>query len=193
MAFEASLKRLRAKHYRTQPPDKPSTVSDRSWTIFTACIYQKRSVREVALEARVSPSRVRQILRSIDLEWGEPAPSPVATGHIATSSPIESLQLSVRSRNALRKAGCATVQDALDLDLSGSIRRMGPATREEILTALKESGFRHPSIDLAPPEMLTVTQSLERMQARIEGALRTLAKEVGLMQERLRKKMKYLP
>jgi hypothetical protein len=192
VALEASLKRLRQKYGQTPPPDKPDTINERSWAIFSAYVYQHRDIHDIANEVGLSLSRVRQILHAIDKRCS-PDGTPAPAAAILPVSPIEQLALSVRARNSLHKAGCETVQDVLHLDLSGSIRRMGPATRAEILAALQSSGFRHPSIDLPPSDMVTVAQSLERIQARIDGALRSVSKELSMVQDRLRKKMKYLP
>ncbi|MBV8818040.1 MAG: hypothetical protein JO022_06760 [Acidobacteriaceae bacterium] len=99
----------------------------------------------------------------------------------------------MRARNSLHKAGCSCVRDILNLNLAGSIRRMGPATRSEVLAALKSSGFRHPSIDLPVSDLVMVAQGLERAKTRIDVALRTVSKELSALQERLRRKMGPVP
>ena len=190
MASEASLKRLRAKYGRTPPPVKPVSVSDRSWSIFLAYIYEQRAISDLATGSGLSISRVRQILHSIDHECSFESPN---NGSITQDSPIEHLPLSVRARNSLHKAGCSCVRDILNLNLAGSIRRMGPATRSEVLAALKSSGFRHPSIDLPVSDLVMVAQGLERAKTRIDVALRTVSKELSALQERLRRKMGPVP
>lgn len=190
MASQASLKQLRAKYEQTPLADKPSSITDRGWTIFKAYIYDQRPISQIAEESGLSISRVRQILRSIDRNCS------ADRSHIAAvtlASPIEQLPLSVRARNSLHKAGCTSIKDVLDLNLAGSIRRMGPSTRFEILAALQHSGFRHPAIDLPPSDIMSLSQSLDRIQARIEDAFRAVSKEVRAIQDRLRKKMQDLP
>ncbi len=83
------------------------------------------------------------------------------------------------------------MQDVLWLDLTGPSHRLGRVTRNEVLAALKSSGFRHPALDELPAsDLSSMARSLERMQVRINEALRTVAREIGLVQERLRRKQK---
>lgn len=107
---------------------------------------------------------------------------------LALGSPVEDLGLSVRTRNALRGIGCDTLQDALALDLSSSVRGLGRKTRDELLTALVQTGFRRPAQEQEPgSEMRLLERSLERMQDRVEAALGVVAKEIRLIRQRLRK------
>ena len=52
----------------------------------------------------------------------------------------------------------------------------------EVLAALQAAGFRHPAFDRGPVEGVTsLARSLDRMQDRINTALRSVAKEVGMV------------
>jgi hypothetical protein len=84
--------------------------------------------------------------------------------------------------------GCHTVQDALHLDLASTVRGLGRKTRIELLNRLEAFGFIHPSLDGQPAsEIRVLERSLERMQDRIDKALGIVAKEIGLVKQRLRK------
>ncbi len=85
-------------------------------------------------------------------------------------------------RNALRRLGCRTVNDILQLDLSGTLPRVGGKSRMEVLVALQSAGFRHPSLDRDP---LAGVTSLARSLERINVALRSVAKEVSVVQRQL--------
>ena len=107
---------------------------------------------------------------------------------ITLESPVEDLGLSVRTRNALRGFGCDTVEDVLGLDLSTSVRGLGRKAKDELLTALQRTGFRHPADEQQPgSEIRLLERSLERMQGRVEAALGAVAKEIRLLKQRLRK------
>ena len=107
---------------------------------------------------------------------------------IGLESPVEDLGLSVRTRNALRAIGCDTVENALGLELSSAVRGLGRKTKAELLTALGRAGFRHPELETQPAsEIRVLERSLERMQGRVEAALGVIAKEIGMLRQRLRK------
>jgi hypothetical protein len=109
---------------------------------------------------------------------------------VMLESPIEDLVSSSRARNALRSLGCATVQDVLQLDLSGPVRRVGRKTRSEVLAALRSSGLRHPAMDRRrESEIKTLDRSLERMQSKISAALEAVTKEIATVQKKLRKRL----
>lgn len=119
----------------------------------------------------------------------QPGCGPVGERKVfALQSPVEDLGLSVRARNALRGIGCDTLEDVLGLDLSSSVRGLGRKTKDELLTALAQTGFRHPADEHEPSsEVRLLERSLERMQGRVEAALRAVAKEIRLIRQRLRK------
>ena len=106
---------------------------------------------------------------------------------VVLDSPIEDLALSSRARNALRSLGCDSVRAVLRLNLSGS-RGIGRKTRVEVLEALRSSGIPHPKQEEpASLEIRRLARSLERMHGRISAALGAVAKEIALVQKRLRK------
>ena len=105
-------------------------------------------------------------------------------GLIGPDSALEELGLSMRTRNALRGIGCDTVEDVLELDLRTSVRGLGRKTKEELLVALERAGFQHPTLEDQPTsEIRVLERSLERMQGRLEGAV----KEIRLLKQRLRR------
>jgi DNA-directed RNA polymerase alpha subunit len=117
--------------------------------------------------------------------WRVPVSEPKST---ALESPVEDLGLSVRTRNALRGIGCDTVEDLLGLDLSSPVRGLGRKTKDELLTALERTGFRHPADKQEPgSEIRILERGLERIQCRVEAALGAVAKEIQLLRQRLRK------
>jgi hypothetical protein len=119
------------------------------------------------------------------------APAPALSGKLVfLESPIEDLVSSSRARNALRSLGCSTVQDVLQLDLAGPVRRIGRKTQGEVLSALRNSGLRHPALDRRrDSEMKTLDRSLDRLQNKINTALETVAKEIATVQKRIRKRL----
>jgi len=107
---------------------------------------------------------------------------------ISLESAVEDLGLSVRTRNALRAIGCDTVENVLALDLGSSVRGLGRKTKEELLTALELSGFRHPALEQQPPsEIQVLERSLDKMQTRVDAALASISKEIRILKQRIRK------
>jgi hypothetical protein len=118
-------------------------------------------------------------------ETAAPAGVPRAIG---LESAVEDLGLSVRTRNALRAIGCATVENVLALDLGSSVRGLGRKTKDEVLSALQRRGFRHPALEIHPASDIQVLErSLDRMEVRVEAALGAVSKEIRLLKQRLRK------
>ncbi len=112
------------------------------------------------------------------------------TSVVALESPVEDLGLSVRTRNALRSLGCKTVEDALRLELSASLRGFGDKTKRELLSALARAGFKHPAfLEQQADELRVFERGLERMQGRIDAALEAVAKEIRSLKHRLHRKM----
>jgi len=107
---------------------------------------------------------------------------------ISLESAVEDLGLSVRTRNALRAIGCDTVENVLALDFGSSVRGLGRKTKEELLTALELSGFRHPALEQQPAsEIQVLERSLDKMQTRVDAAHASLSKEIRILKQRLRK------
>ena len=178
MATDPGLKRLREKHYQTPSKKKPASIDEQSWTIFTRYVYEERSLRDMRDREGMSLRRLRQVLYEVDAQLER---SPQIEG-ITLQSAIEEMALSNRVRNALRRLGCRTVNDILQLDLSGTLPRVGGKSRMEVLVALQSAGFRHPSLDRDP---LAGVTSLARSLERINVALRSVAKEVSVVQRQL--------
>jgi hypothetical protein len=130
----------------------------------------------------MSPSRLRKVLCEVDAQLER---SHGIDG-IGLQSAIEKLDLSNRARNALHRLGCRTVNDVLQLDLSGTLPRVGGKSRMEVLVALQSAGFRHPSINRdAGAGVTSLARSLERIKERINVALRSVEKEVSVVQRQL--------
>jgi hypothetical protein len=105
---------------------------------------------------------------------------------LSADSPLEALGLSVRTRNALKGVGCATVEDVLRLDIQAPIRGLGRKAKEELLTRLDDVGLAHPLAG-QPSEIRMLERSLERIEERVDAALGSVAKEIRSARQRLRK------
>jgi hypothetical protein len=185
---ERGLKRLRAKYAGQQPAERPASVDAHRWAIFTWYFYEGLSLGEIGVRAGLSTSRVSRILYETDagLDAGR-RPGPEAEA-VDLASPIEDLALSPRARNAIHRLGCGTVKDVLELDLS-TVRGIGRKTRDEVRAALRSSGLPQPELDeRRDSEMRGLDRTLERMHGRITAALEAVAKEIALVQKRLRKR-----
>ena len=186
MPTESSLKNLRAKYKGRPLRQRPFFIDEPSWAIFRDYISGDGSLHATRGEGAISPSRLRQILYQVDAQMDLPRGSELEWNSITPQSPIEDLALSVRARNALHNLGCRNVGDVLQLNLSGSVPRVGGKTKIEVLVGLQAAGFRHPAFDRGPVEGVTsLARSLDRMQERINFALRSVAKEVGVVQRQL--------
>ena len=186
MPTEAGLKRLRDKYQGTPLRPRPFFIDERIWSIFKDYVSGERSVRDMRENGGVAPSQLRQILYQVDAQLDLPRGSELEWNAITPQSPIEDLALSIRARNALHHLGCRKVDEVLRLNLSGSVPRVGGKTKMEVLLALQAAGFRHPAFDRGPPEGVTsLARSLDRMQERINVALRSVAKEVSVAQRQL--------
>ena len=104
MATDPGLRRLREKHYQTSFPKRPSFIDEESWAIFTAYVFEGRSLRSMREGKGMSPSRLRQILFEVDTQLER---SHGMDG-VGLQSAIEKLELSNRARNALHRLGCRT-------------------------------------------------------------------------------------
>ena len=190
MSRGPNLKGLRVRYAGKHPVPRPASIDDQSWTLFTAYVYEGRSLKEVGADTGMVLADIGRVLHSVDAEimaelGGVPRGKPVVL-----ESPIEDLVSSSRARNALRSLGCATVQDVLQLDLSGPVRRVGRKTRSEVLAALRSAGLRHPALDRRrESEFKTLDRSLDRMQTKISTALEAVAKEIAAVQKKLRKRL----
>ncbi len=186
MATDAALRRLRQKHKGAPLTERPFFVDERSWAVFAAYVYDELTLGQIQERRRISLRRIRQILREVDTRLELPRNGRPEWTDITPQSPIEDLALSIRARNALHNLGCQSVHDVLGLDLSASLPRLGGKTRVEVLVALERAGFRHRALDRGAAAGITsVSRRLDRMQERINLALRSVAKEVGLVQRQL--------
>jgi hypothetical protein len=178
--------RSRARYSQRVAAPKPPAIEERSWEIFTAYWHKQRTFEEIGAEFHLSSNQARRIVDEVGAQLGSVHQNGART--IALESPIESLGLSVRTCNALHAVGCNTVGEALRLDLSRTVRGLGRKTKGELVARLERAGFSHPSIEARPAsEIRTLEKSLERMQSRIDKALGAVAKEIGLVRQRLRK------
>lgn len=97
--------------------------------------------------------------------YNEQPPEPALPAAAASSAPAESydlpidtLDLSTRTYNSLRRAGITSVGQLLDLDERElySIRNLGPRSAEEIRVKLKEIGYQ--SSGAIPPELAAAAE-----------------------------------
>lgn len=180
--MQDNLKHLRNKYADRPAAQRPPSIDARSWKIFTELVYQKRPLSALCQTANRTPQQIRQIVLEVDAEL-EPPTSP-----FTAESPIESLDLSVRSRNALHRLGCQTIGQVNDLDLKQSLRQIGSKGKMEVLAALERAGFRHPAMDAHPSaEVSQLSNSLERLKVRIGKTLEAVTREISALQERLAK------
>ena len=171
----------------TEIPDL-FTIDERSWAIFLAYTQGYQTLDEVGRTYGLPAYRVRRIVRQVQAEIGRAAPR--GDGALEVGSKIEDLGLPVRTRNALRAIGCRTIGDALRLDLSAPVRGLGAKSIDVLLERLRSEGFCHPGSDEpAVSEIRLLERSLERMQRRVDWALGSVAKEISVLRERLRKKV----
>jgi DNA-directed RNA polymerase subunit alpha len=100
--------------------------------------------------------------------YNEQPPEPALPATAASSAPAESydlpidtLDLSTRTYNSLRRAGITSVGQLLDLDERElySIRNLGPRSAEEIRVKLKEIGYQ--SSGELPPELMAAAEQNE--------------------------------
>jgi lambda repressor-like predicted transcriptional regulator len=186
---EKGLKRLRGKYAGKQPAARPAAVDAQRWTVFTGYCYEGLSLSGIAARAGLSPSRVSRVLYEVDAQLDATNRTLPEAKPVVLESPIEDLPLSSRARNAIHRLGCVTVKDVLQLDLS-AVRGIGRKTRVEVCAALRNSGLPQPELDeRLDSEMRGLDSSLERMHGRIAAALEVVAKEIALVQRRLRKRM----
>ena len=179
-AVQDNLKQLRKKYAGRPMPERPSTIDQPSWNIFTECVYQKRPLSVLRKTTRRTPLQIRQILSQIHTQL-----DPRGTA-LTAESPIEALDLSVRARNALHRLGCQTIGDVIALDLKQSLRQIGSKGKIEVFAALESGGFRHPAMDSAPStEVSRLSNSLERLKVRISKTLQAVTREISALQERL--------
>ncbi len=187
--MEKGLKRLRARNAGKQPVARPSSIDPQTWTVFSMYCYEGLSLSGVASRAGLPPSRVSRLLYEVDAQLDAASRTLPEARPVVLESPIEDLPLSSRARNAIHRLGCGTVKDVLQLDLS-AVRGIGRKTRVEVCAALRNSGLPQPELDeRLDSEMRGLDNSLERMQSRIAAALEVVAKEIALVQRRLRKRM----
>src|SRR5436305_14989845 len=96
---------------------------------------------------------------------------------LPADAPLEALGLSVRTSNALKGVGCATIDDVLRLDIQAPIRGLGRKAKEELLTKLDDAGLAHPLAG-QPSEIRLLERSLARIEERVDAALGLVAKEI---------------
>lgn len=109
-----------------------------------------------------------------------------------TQIPIEELGLSVRTRRALRRFGCGTVGDVLQLDLSAPVRGLGQKSKEELLTRLEEAGFSHPASG-PRSEIAGLERNLKRLERHMDMVIGLASKELRIAHEQIeRLKARYL-
>jgi Bacterial RNA polymerase, alpha chain C terminal domain len=186
---ERGLKRLRAKYAGKQPADRPVSIDAQKWAIFTWYFYEGLSLRGIGVREGLSSSRVSRMLYEVDAGLDATRRTGPEGKAVVLESPIEDLALSSRARNAIHRLGCDTVKDVLELDLS-AVHGIGRKTRVEVCAALRRSGLPQPEFEeRLDSEMRGLDSSLERMHGRITVALEAVAKEIALLQKRLRKRM----
>lgn len=179
--------RQRSGHSQRIATPTHLAIHERNWAIFSAYCYEGRPLSEIGRTYRLSPNQVRRIVDEVEARHGRVRAAEAESRGL--ESAVEDLGLRVRARNALRRLECNTVEDVLRLDLSSSVRGLGPKTKEDLLTRLERAGFHHPTRgEQSAEEIRILERSLERMRSRIDAALEAMAKEIRLAKKRLRKR-----
>ena len=187
--MERGLKRLRAKYAVNQPIARPVSIEEERWAVFAAYFYEGRSLSGIGVSAGLPPSRISRILYEVDARLDTGRNAGPEGKPVALESPIEDLALSSRARNAIHRLGCEKVKDLLGLDLS-AVRGIGRKSRVEVRTALRNYGLPQPELDEdLNSEMRGLESSLERMHGRIKATLEDVAREIALVQKRVRRRM----
>jgi len=179
---QENLQRLRQKYTEKPMPQRPSPIDELNWSIFWECVYEKRSLATLSKQTKRTPTQIRRLLFEIDAELS-------GTNHdsgVTADSPLETLDLSVRSRNALHRLGCRTVGEVSALDLTQSLRQIGSKGKMEVFEALERGGFRHPAMNASPSaDMSRVSRSLERLKMRIAKTMDAAMREISALQAKL--------
>src|SRR4051794_9716 len=97
---------------------------------------------------------------------------------VSAESRLEDLGLPVRARNALRAAGCHTIDDVLRLDLAQPIRGLGRKAKDELMEKLAEAGYSLPGEEQLASEISMLERSLARIEERVDVALAAIAKDL---------------
>ncbi|MBS1874037.1 MAG: hypothetical protein JSU00_12550 [Acidobacteria bacterium] len=180
---------LREKHLPIFEGGRPYFIDEQSWSVFQAYVRDGRTIREIGQELGLSTSKVGMIVARVERELEVPRPPGHGEGRMSLDSPIEDLALSGRARNALRKAGCETIRHLLEKDFSRAVRRLGPITRDEVVTALREHGFDSPPT-LAGERNQRLTdldRELSRLREQIDETSRHWQTRIERLEHRLRK------
>ena len=117
-------------------------------------------------------------------ETGTDLGNPIDKDH---QTPLESLGLSVRTRNALLGVGCRSIDDIRGLDLSRPIRGLGRVAKEEVKLKLDSAGLLSSDEGIRASQAKLLESQLSRLEARLSRTLRTLARELNVVRRRIRK------
>ncbi len=180
---------LRDRHIDALGNGRPYFVDESSWSVFVAHVRDGRTIREIGRDLGLSTSKVGMIIARVERDLEIPRPDGEGLGAITLDSPIEDLALSGRARNALRKAGCATIRNLVEKDFSRDIRRLGPITRDEIVAALRDHGFATPTtLTQERGERISeLDKELNRLREQIDSTSRHWQTRVERLEHRLKK------
>ena len=143
---------------------------ERSRQIETAALRKLRSRRNMSFmtkgvdgyikeRCKIEYERGYQVGYSAGYQQGvDEAPQGISKAGMSVtivSLPIEALDLSVRSYNALRKAGYVTIGDLLNVDEKGiiHIKNLGTKQRQEVAVSLYRYGISQTAWDIYCPRM----------------------------------------
>lgn len=180
---------LRERHLHALESGRPYFIDDASWNIFLAHVRDGRTIRDIGRDLGLSTAKVGATIARVERDLDIPRPGGTGTGTITVDSPIEDLALSGRARNALRKAGYATIRSLLEKDFGRDARRLGPITRDEILAALRERGFSTPATvtEDRSERISELDRELGRLREQIDETSRHWQIRVERLEHRLRK------
>lgn len=179
---------LRTKYQNTKLDElRTSSLDEIRWRVFLAYVRDAHSLRHISMETGLPVFKLSLIISEVDRALSA-ARDPERTRRLDLDAPIEDLMLSMRARNTLRELGCDTVRSVIERDFSKAVRRFGPVTRQEVVSALAESGFT-PPLSLTSRQ-LTVSElgwHVSKLRQKIELSYRCWLDEVERLEDRIGK------
>lgn len=177
------VERIRTHYQGRELPERPFFIPAEKWLLFTAIVTVHHPIAVVAGRWGITVHRARQVLQAVHAQLSLPRPSEREWKEITPHSPIDDLNLSVRTSHKVRERGCKTVEDVLRLDLS---RIGGRASRAELIGALRRCGFQAAG-DGSDCDLEKVRSELHDIGQRMENDLRGWRQRLLWIESKLNK------
>lgn len=167
---------------------RPDSVDELSWRAFLAYVRDAKTLAEISAELGLPAFGAGRMVLRVDKELSHHSRQADQKKRTALDSPIEVLGLSMRSRNALRKLGCDTIQSLLDRDFSRAVRGFGSISRHEVATALIRHGLNPPpTLESREPTVAALAQDVSELRQRLEYTYRLWLTHIERLEESVRK------